>query len=245
MRSPFKVGGGCVNAGTHMSVLRTGIASFIVVDCVELNATAKEELDALTQGGDSIVAVLNTHPYHTLYVDRFHTMYPSIPTRRWYGTPRHILKFVVDSVGNPITWFGSLNDACVRRTFEPDIFMQIPAGAEFVNPQPANRNHFSNVVIFHSPSKTLHTDDLMMYYERPGLLRAIGVRSCTLMFHFSLMNCGLHRTPEAPREFYAWATAILDSWDFENIATAHNGVCYKNAKVCRPKVLVRKPAHFV
>jgi hypothetical protein len=50
--------------------------------------------------------------------------------------PRHCRAILKDSAGAPIVWAGGdLNEPCVRRAFEPDIEMRIPAGAEFVDPQ--------------------------------------------------------------------------------------------------------------
>jgi hypothetical protein len=46
--------------------------------------------------------------------------------------------------------------------------MRIPDGADF--DAPAEGNHFSSVFVLHTPTKTVHDDDTIMFVECPGLL---------------------------------------------------------------------------
>ena len=114
--------------------------------------------------------------------------------------PRH-LGIRSDTAGAPIVWFGNLNDMCARTAFEPDISMRIPAGAEFINPQPPHKNHFSNVWVFHRASKTVHNDDCVMFFDNPPFaFRLIGYRDQSMAFHGSITGPGLYPTEAAPLE---------------------------------------------
>jgi hypothetical protein len=173
---------------------------------------AKRELDEMTSNGKDIEAVLATHPFHTVYFPAFSQMYPGLT---YYGCPRHIKRIT------SITWAGSLADESIRRMWESHgVFMRIPAGAEFE--APAENNHFSTVFVYHKPSKTIHVDDTIHYFEHPGcVLSCLGKRHGGM--EFWNLDVGLHQTPEAPIQFKEWVEALIRDWDFENMCTAHNG----------------------
>jgi hypothetical protein len=160
-QAEFKIAYGTIDLKTHMSVCALEGGDFVAVDAVQLSPTAKLELDTLTSNGERLVAVLQTHPYHTLAIDNFHSLYPSSESRRWFGCPRHLQKFP------HIVWAGDLNSPCARNTFEPELAMGVPAGAEFVNPLPPASNHFASVLVFHRPSKTMHVDDTLNFFDSP------------------------------------------------------------------------------
>jgi hypothetical protein len=110
--------------------------------------------------------------------------------------------------------------------------MRIPAGAEFVNPQPERTNHFSNVFVFHKPSRTFHVDDTLMVFNNPGFLlrRGAGLKDGGMYFHLSITNHGLLPHPDSPKQFYCWMEKMIHDWDFDSIVTAHNGVQVGGAK---------------
>ena len=129
-----------------------------------------------------------------------------------------------DATGAQISWSGDLNDPCTRKVFEPDIEMRIPAGSEFVDPQPPTSNHFSNVFVFHPASKTVVQDDTVLYIRDAQLLMKIfGYRSYSMHFHPSMKGPGLHPTEAAPLEFLDWFGQLLRDWDFEHLISAHTG----------------------
>mmetsp|Transcript_21164 Transcript_21164/g.34946 ORF Transcript_21164/g.34946 Transcript_21164/m.34946 type:complete len:154 (-) Transcript_21164:223-684(-) len=102
--------------------------------------------------------------------------------------------------------------------------MRIPAGSEFVDPKPELSNHFSNVFVYHVESKTVHNDDTILFSDNPGwLLKMLGFKDGTMMFHPSLKGPGLYPTKDAPLQFKAWLEQLLQDWDFENLCSAHNG----------------------
>ena len=232
LRAPFFVLGGTLNIGTQMSIVELAPNAFAAIDCCPLTASAATELNELTSGGELLVAVLTTHPFHTKAIGTFHASYPSSAERKWYGCPRHLAKVTRDANDRPIDWAGDLNNCSVRRKFEPVMLMSIPDGAEFVNPVPPTRNHLSTVLVLHVPSKVVHVDDCINWIEGPGLLmRLAGFSDRTLHFHPSLTSVGLQPTQQAPLQFREWVRATLvDGWDFEHLVSAHNGVLIGNAK---------------
>eukprot|EP01043_Picozoa_sp_COSAG02_P067182 COSAG02_NODE_10703_length_1879_cov_2.104494_2_plen_216_part_00 len=153
-RTDFRLGpAGALNIMTHMSVARLSSGDFVAIDAAVLTPEALAELNELTEDGTKLVASLHTHPFHTLAIPAFHAVFPATETRRYFGCPRHLHAITEDSAGNPIGWAGNLNDVCTRQSFLPDLDMRVPAGSEFIDPQPPTDNHFSNVFVFHPASK--------------------------------------------------------------------------------------------
>jgi len=228
LRASFKLLGGMVDIGTHMSFIRLESGKILVIDTCNVGADAKAEIDQLTDNGNLIEAVIATHPYHTLAFVPFFKLYPQA---KYYGTPRHC------KVITEIEWSGDVNDTAIREIWEPEVYMRIPAGSDFATPGP--NNHFSNVFVFHKKSKTIHNDDTIMYTTSAGCLaRAAGVKSNCFQFHLSLKSVGLYPTAEAPLEFKAWVQSIISDWDFDNLCSAHNGVKIGGAKAMLEAALV-------
>jgi CxxC motif-containing protein len=127
LRTNFKVLVGILNIGTHMSFLKLSNGKFLVIDTVPLDdeGVIKKEIDELTNNGQDMEAVVACHPFHTLAFRGFYAAYPNVP---YYGTPRH-LRNIKD-----IPWVGDVQT--VLDKWAPEVQMRIPAGAEFVAPQP-------------------------------------------------------------------------------------------------------------
>ena len=187
----------------------------------------KEEIDRLTEGGHLLAAVVATHPFHTLGFAPFFAAYGHLPHLQWFGTPRHLRRLA------SIPWAGSVSDPAVLARWEGQgVFMRLPAGCEFDDPQPPASNHFANVFVYHAESSTVHNDDCLCYYDEPGSKMGLlalglpGVRHDCLAFHASMPHGGLRPDdPAAARDFEAWLRALLADWGpFENLATAHNGL---------------------
>jgi len=218
IRASFKFMGGLVDIGTHMSIIKLSTGKYLIFDTVPMNDDLKLELDALVGeigGGNRIEGVVATHPFHTLAFPAFHKAFPNVP---YYGTPRHIKKLP------DIPWAGDVNDIAIRKKWEPDVYMRIPDGAEFVNPVPEVSNHFSSLWIFHPESKTLHIDDTIMFWGNPEvLLRLAGKKKGLMELHISLSGPGLLQQADAPEKFKKWTEAVIKDWDFDNICCAHAG----------------------
>mmetsp|Transcript_144827 Transcript_144827/g.204947 ORF Transcript_144827/g.204947 Transcript_144827/m.204947 type:complete len:313 (+) Transcript_144827:44-982(+) len=220
-----------INIHTHMSVAELSNGNMVAIDAAKLSKAAKAELDELTANGDKLVACLNTHPFHTVAIPAFHAAYPATEKRRYIGCPRHIRKITEDAAGAKINWSANFLDADVLNAFSPDLEMRIPDGAEFDDPKPPSKNHFSNVFVFHPKSKTVVQDDTVMYIRDGSVvMRAAGLSPGTMKFHTTLTNCGLYKTKEAPLQFMSWFEKLLADWDFEHLISAHTGPCYTVGK---------------
>ncbi len=186
---------------------------YLVIDTVPLTDELKKEIDTLTNNGQDIEAVVATHPFHTLAFPGFYKTYPNL---KYYGTPRH-LRNIKD-----IPWAGNVMDHL--NTWNPDVEMRIPDGAEFIAPQPESYNHFSSVWVYASKARTLHVDDTLMYSSNPGLLLKIaGLKSQQIQFHHTIKGVGLYATADASQKFKSWVEAVLRDWQFENVCCAHIG----------------------
>ena len=216
VRGHFKILAKLVDIETQMSIIRLPNGRFLVVDTVEMNDQLRQEINHLTNNGEKIEAVLGTHPFHTL---AFPAFYQSYPNAHYYGTPRHLRRLT------DIPWKGSLDDCHVRKLWEPQVELRIPAGAEFVDPQPESSNHFISVFVFHRPSATLHVDDTIVYAEKPSfLLKLFGFKDGAMAFHPSIKSHGLYPTADAPFLFRDWMRDVLRDWPFDNLCCAHLGV---------------------
>jgi hypothetical protein len=205
-----------VDIQTQMSIIQLENGKFLIIDTIEMDDKLRKEIDQLTNNGQKIEAVIAAHPFHTLFFPSFYQAYPNAS---YYGTPRHLRKLT------NIPWKGDFTDCNIRKKWEPEVKLRIPAGAEFINPQPESSNHFISVFVYHPYSKTLHVDDTIMYTEDPGwILRLIGYKRGTLFFHPSMDSDGLHPNAAAPFLFRDWMKNMLNDWKFDNICTAHIGV---------------------
>jgi len=206
-----------INIGTHMSVIKLKNEKFLIIDTIPLDDEAKLELDALTDNGNKIEAVVATHPFHSLSFPAFYEKYPNVP---YYGTPRHLRNL------KQIPWVGSIAEPENLNRWAPDVEMRIPAGAEFDNPQPESFNHFSCAWVYHRQSRTVHVDDTINYYAESGGLSQwvtdIFGKTGTFSFHPAIGL--LYPTKEAPIQFRDWVKSILHDWDFDNVCAAHVGV---------------------
>jgi len=210
VRSPFIING--LDIGTQMSLIRLNSGKFLILDTVDVDKNLKAEIDSLTKNGTLIAAVIATHPFHTIFFPAFYKLYPKVP---YYGTPRHL------RIQPQIPWAGSMYDCVNRERWLPEVHMRIPLGAEFVDPQPEESNHFSGIHVFHPASKTIHVDDTIMVDEP---------FSGMMLFHPTLVFGGLYHIPEAPTAFKHWVSKFIKEWDFDNICAAHDGVKLKGAK---------------
>jgi hypothetical protein len=213
IRTSFKLFKGIVDIGTHMSLIKLSSGKYLVIDTVPLDDELKQELDQLTNNGNDIEAVVATHPFHTLAFPGFYKAYPNVP---YYGTPRHL------RIQKDIPWAGNIMNELDR--WAPDVQMRIPAGAEFVAPQPESYNHFTCVWVFSTAARTIHVDDTINYVDTPSLLfKLAGKKAGQMEFHMSIKGPGLYPTEDAPVQFKQWVLDILRDWDFDNACCAHVG----------------------
>ena len=207
LRGSFKLGG-VVDIKTHVSLVQRANGKFVFRESYTLPPAARAEVDALTNGGADVEAVLNLHPFHTVHVPQ---MQADFPEARHYGSARHVAQHP-EGDWQP----GRVEDDAVQAEFSEDLRFSVPAGVDYIS---ANPNvHFSSVLAYHPASGTIHSDDTLMVLQLPGPLGGLG-RS--VRFHMTLAQA-LERRPGAAEDFRAWAEQLADDWgDAQNLCAAH------------------------
>ena len=94
----------------------------------------------------------------------------------------------------------------------------MPRGVDFIS---ADQNiHFSSVLVLHIASMTIHSDDTLMYFRLPALMRMFGLGD-SVSFHPTLAKA-LEKRAGASGDFLEWANGLIESWrDAENLCAAH------------------------
>ena len=209
IRGDFKIAG-FVNIGTHASLVRRGNGKFVLLDAYTLQGEVKEQIDAISRNGNDIEAIINLHPFHTIHVRQAHEQYPNA---KLYGTQRHIEKFP------NLDWQAELSNSDeFADLFADDFEFSVPAGVDFISSN--EKLHFSSVLAYHKASKTIHSDDTLMYLKLPGLLCLI--KQPEITFHMTLSKT-LERRAGAVKDFRDWVTQLAEQWsDAENLCAAHS-----------------------
>ncbi len=212
IRGSFKVAG-VLDVGTQASLVRRSNGRFVLLDSYTLGEEVEREVRALTDGGDSIEAILNVHPFHTVHVRNMHERFPKA---RLYGTARHQERFA-DLPWEPVR----VEDPEAMAEFGDDFDLRIPRGVDFIS---KNENiHFSSVLVLHRSSGTIHVDDTFMYIRLPKVARRFG-RSDLFSFHPTLSQA-LERRTGAADDFEQWTKELAEAWSSaENLCAAHTAV---------------------
>ncbi len=208
LRGSFKIGG-VVEIRTHISLVRLADGRFVFLDAYSLDDECRREADGLIAGRE-VAGILNLHPFHTVHVARMHAQYPQA---RLYGTARHLQKFP------DLPWEAQrCEDAAMHALFQDDLQFSIPAGVDFIS---RNENvHFSSVLAYHPASRTIHSDDTLMYLRMGPPFGWLGF-SDSVRFHMTLGQA-LERRAGAAADFRNWAGELQANWQSaENLCTAH------------------------
>ncbi len=208
IRGVFKING-ILNIGTHASLIKQKNGKFVLLDAYTFQGDLKKQVDALTNDGADLEAIINLHPFHTVHVERAHQEYPHA---KHYGTRRHLNKFP------ELNWQPELTESDdFAALFSDDLEFSVPEGVDFIS---SNENvHFSSVLAYHRASKTIHSDDTLMYLQLPGLLGK--VKKPEVKFHMTLSKA-LEKRVGAGRDFKIWAEQMATNWDAENLCAAHS-----------------------
>jgi hypothetical protein len=209
IRGSFKTAG-VVDVGTQVSLVRLGSGKFVFLDSYTLGDAVAREVRELTNGGADVEAILNLHPFHTIHVKRMHEQFPKA---KLYGTARHVSRF------QALPWETLRSeDPELHAMFGDDFDFSVPRGVDFIS---KNENlHFSSVLAFHLPSKTIHVDDTLTYVRLPKIARAFGKTDLTI-FHPTLAKV-LERRAGAAADFRKWAEELAERWrDAQNLCAAH------------------------
>ena len=209
IRGEFRVFG-LLNIGTQASLVKRGNGKFVLLDAYSLKSYIKKEIDALTNNGADIEAIINLHPFHTIHVKQAHTDYPNA---KLYGTQRHIDKFP------NLPWQTELsNSTAFAKLFADDFEFSVPRGVDFISHN--EHLHFSSVLAYHRASKTIHVDDTLMFLKLPGLLGAL--KSPKVSFHLTLAKT-LERRSGAANDFRLWVAELAENWsEAEVLCAAHS-----------------------
>ncbi|WP_372783466.1 hypothetical protein [Litorivivens sp.] len=209
IRGDFKIGG-ILNIGTQASLVRRSNGAYVLLDSYALSGAIKAEVDALTEHGEKLEAIINLHPFHTVHVEAAHAMYPNAML---YGTQRHHDKFP------ELPWQPALTESAeFANAYAADFEFSVPAGVDFIS---NNENlHFSSVLAYHKASRTLHVDDTLMYIPLPGIVGK--VRKPKVSFHLTLAKT-LEKRAGACADFRRWATQLAEQWhDAQHLCAAHS-----------------------
>lgn len=202
IRGSFKIMG-MLDVGTQSSLVRLTSGRFVLLDAYTLSGEVERQVMDLTDQGQAIEAIINTHPFHTVHVK---AMAERLPHARLYGTARHHQRFP------DLPWAPERTETPVfAALYAADFHFSVPAGVDFI---PSNENlHFASVLAFHNASSTLHVDDTLNWMPFP-----LGNR---LSLHPTLKRV-LQPRPGAVAEFRTWAAELVERCEsVRHICTAH------------------------
>lgn len=211
--------GGVFDVGTQCSLVRLANGNFVFLDSYTLTDAIRAEVDALTDGGARVEAIINVHPFHTLHCEWMHQAFPQA---KLYGTARH-LEHLPD-----LPWESlRCEDDALAQRYADDFAFSVPRGVVLVSDDESV--HFSSVLMLHRASGTLHVDDTFVYLRKGFPLNLLPFTG-RLGFHPTLAKA-LEPRAGAADAFRDWAIGLGVDWaDTRRIAAAHNAVLEFDAK---------------
>ena len=211
--------GGIFDVGTQCSLVRLANGNFVFLDSYTLTDAIRAEVDALTDGGARVEAIINVHPFHTLHCEWMHRAFPQA---KLYGTARH-LEHLPD-----LPWESlRCEDDALAQRYADDFAFSVPRGVVLVSDDESV--HFSSVLMLHRASGTLHVDDTFVYLRKGFPLNLLPFTG-RLGFHPTLAKA-LEPRAGAADAFRDWAIGLGVDWaDTRRIAAAHNAVLELDAK---------------
>eukprot|EP00386_Alphamonas_edax_P010874 GDKI01034751.1.p1 GENE.GDKI01034751.1~~GDKI01034751.1.p1 ORF type:complete len:299 (+),score=87.40 GDKI01034751.1:116-898(+) len=212
-RGSFSIMCGLIELGTHCSLVhRPSTGKWVFIDSYTLTHPQKQQVDALTNNGQDIEAIINVHPFHTLHCKPLHELYPHA---KLYGTQRHIQKQPT------LPWQQELTETPKMHALYSDLFeFSVPKGVDFISKDESV--HFSSVLVYHMKSKTLHVDDTFSRVNTWFISKLMGSDPSRLALHPTLKKA-LEKRAGAVSEFRQWVTHVADTWGAvaENVCVAH------------------------
>ena len=212
IRGSFKLGG-ILDLGTHCALVELADGRFVFLDSYTLDDELKAKVDALTDNGRKIAAIVNLHPFHTLHCEWMAKAYPDA---KLYGTKRHHEKFP------DLRWESDTCEAgALDGLFGDALQFSVPQGVHMVCED--ENVHFSSVLAYHRPSGTIFVDDTLSCIKAPFPLSLLPFTG-KLAFHPTLAKA-LEPRAGAADEFREWAIELGIDWaDAGCIAAAHNAL---------------------
>lgn len=215
---------GLIDIGTHASLVRLEPSSsassnasaepnWILIDSINFSPEQIETIRRTTN--DSIKAIVNVHPFHTVYTPN---AAQAFPTAKLYGTARHHEKHP-SMQWEPTTVESDQFQTEFTSLFGEELDFSVPKGVDFV---PSNENiHFSSVLVYHKPSKTVHSDDTFGVMRLPSFISWFGYEPTKIALHPTL-GSALEKRVGAAGDFRSWLQDLLGRWDIQNLVAAHN-----------------------
>jgi hypothetical protein len=209
IRGSFKIAG-FVDIGTQAALFRRANGRFVFLDSYTFDSAAQKQIDKITNNGADVEAVLNLHPFHTLHVEWMQQQYPDA---KHFGTARHLSKFP------DLNWQTlRTEDEELYPFYAEELEFSVPKGVDFISDD--EKVHFSSVLVYHRESRSIYSDDTLMYIRLPALMRILGM-SDSVSFHPTLSKV-LEKRRGATHEFTAWAEKMAKQWKkAENLCAAH------------------------
>lgn len=210
IRGSFRLGG-VLELGTHCALVGLPDGRFVFLDSYTLDDDLKRQVDALTDGGKKVAAIINLHPFHTLHIEWMAKTYPQA---KLYGTKRHHERFP------ELDWVADHCEAgALDGLFGDALQFTVPEGVQMVCED--ENVHFASVLAFHRASGTVFVDDTLSCIKAPFPLSLLPMTG-DLGFHPTLAKA-LDPNPAAADAFREWAIRMGQDWaDTRRVATAHN-----------------------
>ena len=218
VRGSFRVAK-VLDVGTQCALVRLASGNFVFLDSYELNDSVRAQVDALTDGGRKVEAILNLHPFHTVHCEWMHEAFPEA---KLYGTARH------HEIMPHLPWADTRCEQDeLAELYATDFAFSVPRGVPLVCSD--DSVHFSSVLALHRASGTIHVDDTFVYM-RKGFPLSLLPFTGRLGFHPTLSKA-LEPRAGAANEFREWAVELGIDWaDARRIAAAHNAVLELDGK---------------
>ncbi len=209
IRGDFRIGG-VLNIGTQCSLVRLGDGRFVFLDSYALTGDIREQVMAATDGGNSVEAVLNVHPFHTVHCAQ---MAKDFPGARFYGSARH------KSEVPEVNWEAQTVESDAVAAQYPELAFSLPDGIDYISDDESV--HAGSLLVYHEASGALHVDDTFNVLPVPSVIRKV-LPIPELSFHPKL-EAALHDTPRAGTQFCNWAERLAKEWSgTRTLCAAHS-----------------------
>lgn len=208
IRGHFRIGG-LIDVKTQASLVRLASGDFVLLDSCDLDEATAAWLQATTNDGERLQAIVHLHPFHTVYAKTVHELFPKTPL---FGTTRHQDK------KSELPWDELTTESnAFGERFGDELRFSVPQGVDFI---PDDENlHFSSVLAFHPASATLHVDDTLNYARLPAPIGWF-VKD-VVRFHPTLSRV-LEAEKGAVAAYRAWAETLIEQCrPIRNLCTAH------------------------
>lgn len=200
---------GIIDIGVQCALIKRPSGKFIFLDSYALTDDVRQQVMALTDNGQDVEAVLNVHPFHTVYCAQ---MAKDFPQATFYGSSRHP-KQVPE-----VDWADDLVESDAVAARYPELQFSLPKGIYYITPDESV--HASSLLVYHKASQSIYVDDT---FEIPP----------SKLFDAVQPNLGLHPTTkkalkdetDAGKRYCDWAVALAHEWrNVRHFCGAHSGL---------------------